>query len=267
MEQKRYKAGIGQRTISRDLTLSLIAVVLGVFILIGVLISALTLRQMEQTLQTQPQSILTIFAVISIPVLLTIFIGVQLLVRRFVSRPLDILAVDIDTIASGNYHYRLPDMPQVDVRFIVDRINIMAKAIEERDQELRRMVSHLEERVAERTQDLNLAAEIGQQVFQARNLDVLLPQAVRLILDQFGLYQTQIYLVDEAKQTLLLQASAGFAGEQLLNAGHELPIDQNSINGVAAFEKRPSLWPIPGKATCSWRTLCCQTLALKWLCL
>lgn len=239
MEQKRYKAGIGQRTISRDLTLSLIAVVLGVFILIGVLISALTLRQMEQTLQTQPQSILTIFAVISIPVLLTIFIGVQLLVRRFVSRPLDILAVDIDTIASGNYHYRLPDMPQVDVRFIVDRINIMAKAIEERDQELRRMVSHLEERVAERTQDLNLAAEIGQQVFQARNLDVLLPQAVRLILDQFGLYQTQIYLVDEAKQTLLLQASAGFAGEQLLNAGHELPIDQNSINGVAAFEKRP----------------------------
>jgi PAS domain S-box-containing protein len=119
-----------------------------------------------------------------------------------------------------------------------DEMGILAAVFNDMTTQVSELIHTLEQRVAARTRDLNLAAEIGRQVSQVRNLDALLPQAVQLVQEQFELYQVQIYLVDESGEHLVLRASTGHAGTQLLEAGHALPIDENSLNGTAVITQQ-----------------------------
>ncbi|MBK8987490.1 MAG: GAF domain-containing protein [Chloroflexi bacterium] len=99
----------------------------------------------------------------------------------------------------------------------------------------------LEERVAERTRDLALAGEVGRSITAIRNVNALLSGAVNIIQSYFDLYYVQIYLVDETRGILELKAAHGHAAEQLLSQAHFLPINNSSINGTAALEKRAVL--------------------------
>ncbi len=122
--------------------------------------------------------------------------------------------------------------------FIISSLQRSLTAARQGNIELAALSAQLEERVAARTTDLNLAAQIGREVAQVRDLDFLLPYTVALVCEQFDLYQVQIYLTDEPRQNLVLRASAGHAGQQLLTAGHRLPLDENSINGTAVIQKQ-----------------------------
>ena len=103
---------------------------------------------------------------------------------------------------------------------------------------LQRMTTNLEARVAEQTRDLRLAAEIGQNVAQIRDIDRLLERTVSLVRERFDLYFTQIYLPDSAGRSLVMRAGTGDVGRQLLERGHRLPLTLDSINGTAAVERR-----------------------------
>ncbi len=109
------------------------------------------------------------------------------------------------------------------------------------ERDVRELASKLEVRVAERTRDLTLSAEIGRAVVQERNLDILLPAAVERIRQTFALYYAQIYLTDTAGRTLILRAGSGAVGQELLQRGHRLPIASSSINGTAAFAQKAVL--------------------------
>ena len=183
------------------------------------------------TLDALSQGIIILLFLVSIPVLLTIFFGTQLLVRRFVSRPLHKLSEGIDIIADGNYQHRLQKVPQIDINFVAESANIMAEQIDYRDQNLRSLVT-------ERTQDLELAAEIGQNVSQIRDLNDLATTAVSLIRQRFNLYHTQLYLVDKEQNKLVLFSGTGEAGKRMMAANHSLPIDTTSLNGQAVIEKQ-----------------------------
>ncbi|MCP4363391.1 MAG: GAF domain-containing protein [Chloroflexi bacterium] len=95
----------------------------------------------------------------------------------------------------------------------------------------------LEERVADRTRDLELAAEVGRNLSRVYNLEELLRQATENIRSRFDLYYTQIYLVDAAGSELLLRAGTGDVGQKLLVRGHRLPLNAGSINGAAAVNR------------------------------
>jgi len=99
----------------------------------------------------------------------------------------------------------------------------------------------LEHRVDERTQELALAAEIGQIVAQIRDLNDLTTTAVSLIRQRFNLYHAQLYIADAQQANLTLLASTGEAGKQMLATGHKLPINTASLNGQAAVGKQPVL--------------------------
>ncbi len=125
-------------------------------------------------------------------------------------------------------------------------VDTMQKALDEARESNRslQLLSHqLENRVQERTRDLALAAEVGQRISQALDLDKLLTESVELIRERFQLYHVQIYLTDVAGQHLNLRASTGSVGQQLLNRGHRLAIRSGSINGTAAFQRKPVLVP------------------------
>ena len=189
-------------------------------------------------LSTAQRNVLLLTTAILIPLILAIVISTQFVVRRFVVKPLDQLADGIENIASGEYEFRLPGMSQVETDFIAERANDMAEQIKERDYALRELIVNLEDRISERTRDLDLAAEIGRRVSQMHDTQMMLTEAVRLIRDRFDLYHVQIYLVDTINYVLDLRASTGAVGDQMLEQGHQLLIDTNSLNGLAVCEKR-----------------------------
>ena len=92
--------------------------------------------------------------------------------------------------------------------------------------------------VSNLTRDMELAAEIGQVVTEIQDLDTLLFRAVELVRSRFDLYYTQIYLTDPNRRSLMLRAGTGDVGRSLLDRGHRLAIAPDSINGIAAYEKR-----------------------------
>ena len=106
------------------------------------------------------------------------------------------------------------------------------------NQELRELGSTLEQRVETRTQNLELAAEVGRTVSQLRDLDIMLQDACDLIQREFDLYYVQVYLTDPTKRNLILEAGTGEIGAQLRERGHSLQLNTGSINGRAAVEKR-----------------------------
>ena len=116
---------------------------------------------------------------------------------------------------------------------------ILAKAFNLMTTQLRGMVSGLEQRVADRTRNLELAAEVGRAVSQVRALDVMLTDAAELIREQFNLYYVQVYLINPSQTYLILQSGTGEVGRELLSRNHRLPLTANSLNGRAATEKKP----------------------------
>ena len=100
----------------------------------------------------------------------------------------------------------------------------------------------LEQRVAERTHDLELAAEVGRYVSEKiGDLTEMLSQSVELIRAKYNLYYTQLYLLDSSGRSLILRAGTGEVGAQLLRRGHRLEISSSSLNGRAASERQPIL--------------------------
>lgn len=119
-----------------------------------------------------------------------------------------------------------------------DETGILANTFNTMTAQLRGTLNTLEERVAERTRNLELAAEVGRTVSQVRSLDVMLTDAAELVRKQFDLYYVQVYLVNPSETYLDLEAGTGEVGRQLLSRNHRLPLNTNSINGRAVIEKR-----------------------------
>jgi PAS domain S-box-containing protein len=110
------------------------------------------------------------------------------------------------------------------------------------NEELLQSRGQLEQRVQDRTRDLELASEVGRTVTaKVDNLYQLLSDAVEQIRSRFNLYYTQVYLTDRAGRTITLRAGTGEVGKQLLQRGHQLLISNDSLNGRAALEKHAAI--------------------------
>ena len=105
--------------------------------------------------------------------------------------------------------------------------------------ELQAFTGSLEQRVADRTRDLNLASEVGRAISQVRDVDQVLLEAVHLIRDRFGLYYVHIAFVDETGRWLRLQSGTGEIGRKLQERAITIAINEKSINGLAVVSKAP----------------------------
>ena len=101
--------------------------------------------------------------------------------------------------------------------------------------------SRLLQQTEDRATQLETSAVISQSVSQILDLDVLLPQVVDLIKDQFDYDQVQIFLMDEDDDWALLEASTGEAGEKLLAINHRLQKGSKSVIGQVTSLGQPSI--------------------------
>ncbi len=152
---------------------------------------------------------------------------------QLLTGPLTRLTVVANQIAGGN----LSAQAQVETG---DETGILATTFNNMTSQLRNLFGSLEQRVLDRTHDLELASEVGRTITErVANLDELLTAAVEMIRVRFELYYTQVYLTDPTGHSIVLRAGTGEVGEKLFQQGHRLLISSGSLNGRAVVEKKP----------------------------
>ncbi|GAB4418357.1 MAG: hypothetical protein Kow002_05220 [Anaerolineales bacterium] len=130
------------------------------------------------------------------------------------------------------------------------------------NEELRALQATLEERIAERTNELSLRStelelanirnqrratqfETISQIFSSvrtiRSLDELLPRITELISARFGFYHTGIFLTDSQSRYAVLRAANSEGGKNMLARGHRLMIGQQGIVGTVAATGEPRI--------------------------
>ena len=164
-------------------------------------------------------------------IVLVVAVIAAFFLARILVRPISALTATAEQVAAGDLTRRADAASDDEVGVLGRTFNTMTSRLQE-------TLQGLEERVAARTRNLELAAEVGRSVSQVRALDVMLKDAADIILKEFDLYYVQVYLTDAARRNLVLEAGTGDVGAQLLARAHQLPLNTGSINGRAAVEQK-----------------------------
>lgn len=151
---------------------------------------------------------------------------------RFVLKPIESLAQFAKFQMNGNTSTRVQVSTGDEFEQLANTFNSLADSVEDERKTM-------EQRVQERTHDLELASEVGRTIAEkVDNLHSMLSEATEMIRSRFNLYYIQVYLLDPTGRTLILRAGTGEVGKQLLQRGHYLSISSSSLNGRAALEKK-----------------------------
>ncbi len=127
------------------------------------------------------------------------------------------------------------------IQLAVRSLNEAVEDARHRTQEVQALHESLEERVAERTRELEASQRVTLAASERVSPEELLGQVVDLIRDQFDLYHAQVYIVDEEQNAAVLRESTGYAGSQLLEQGHQIPLDQPALVTRAIHDGEPVL--------------------------
>jgi len=99
---------------------------------------------------------------------------------------------------------------------------------------------NLEDRIAQRTRDIEATRDIGQAISSIRDLDALLNRIIELIRERFeNIYHAQVFLIEPTRQYAVLRASTGEVGQRLLERGHRLPVGSQSVIGKTTADGQP----------------------------
>lgn len=127
-----------------------------------------------------------------------------------------------------------------------DNFDKRSAELQQKENELRSIQATLEQRVGERTRELEnqtqrlrAAAEIAKNVATSRNLEELLEKAGNLIQDRFGFYHTGIFLIDRNREFAVLTASPTDAGKEMIVDNHRLRVGDASLVGRVASNGEP----------------------------
>ena len=120
--------------------------------------------------------------------------------------------------------------------------------LESSNAEINGIRATLEERVEERSEELNrrstqleAAAQVARSAAEVRDLNELLTNVVWQITERFGFYHAGIFLADANGQFVVLQAASSDGGQRMVKRGHRLEVGRQGIVGYAAYQKRPRI--------------------------
>lgn len=146
--------------------------------------------------------------------------------------PIEILSSAAIDIGKGNLSTRA----DVDSK---DEVGTLARAFNTMAEQLGSLLGELEERVAARTKDLAIVAEVGTVTSTILESNRLLQEVVNITKERFNLYHSHIYLLDEEGKNLVLTAGAGEPGRIMAAERRSIPINrEQSLVARAARERK-----------------------------
>jgi GAF domain-containing protein/HAMP domain-containing protein len=204
-----------------SISVKLAAILWGAFLILA-LIAGAPFIYLRGTI-TDEDLVILILAGVGALAVSTVSVG---LATMLIARPIAQLTDAARQIATGNVNIRLP------LQTRRDEIGMLNNTLSEMADQLLSAIRELEQRVAERTRNLETTLEIGRVLTNIRDLDTLLEEVVNLIRDQFDtVYHAQVFLIDHETDRATLRASTGTAGRQLLQRGHYLEVGSQSVIG------------------------------------
>jgi PAS domain S-box-containing protein len=106
-----------------------------------------------------------------------------------------------------------------------DEVGQLASAFNSMAEQIHGLVSGLEQR----TRELEASQRVTFAASERATPEELFDLVVNLIREQFDLYHAQVYTVDEQAQAAVLRQSTGYAGRQLLQRKHKIPLGATSL--------------------------------------
>ena len=182
-------------------------------------------------------------------ILIFLFIGavvISLFVGQIITRPLLRLTQTVETISEGNLTVRANISGE-------DETGTLAKAFNTMTDRLNENLAQLEERVTERTQELEKAnernvrranqfetvARVAHTIRSTQTLESLLPLITVAISEQFGFYHVGIFLLDTRHEYAVLTASNSEGGQKMLKRNHRLLVGGTGIVGFVTKSGQP----------------------------
>jgi GAF domain-containing protein len=114
--------------------------------------------------------------------------------------------------------------------------------------QLRSSIVDLEQRVANRTRDLEnqtlhlrAAAEVVRDAASIRDLDELLERSAQLVLDRFDFYHVGIFILDKNQEYAVLTASPTAAGQKMIADQYRLSVGDAGPVGRVAITGEPRI--------------------------
>ena len=148
--------------------------------------------------------------------------------------PISTMTATAKSITSGNLSRAVPVESD-------DELGNLARSMNDMITQLRGLIIHLEQRITERTKDVQrraqqfqVSAEIARDSASIRELERLLDHSVHLISERFNFYHAGIFLIDDAGEYAVLRAASSEGGQHMLSRGHRLRIGQTGIVGYVA---------------------------------
>jgi len=188
------------------------------------------------------RSLITILVIALVASLVGVFVARQL------ASPIIKLSYTANEVAKGNLNTQAEVTGAKEITQLAGAFNTMIT-------QLRDLVGNLENRVNERTAQLETAnaqtsrraaqlqviAEVARFAASIQDLDTLLNSLAGLISERFGYYHVGIFLLDEQNQHAILEASNTEGGLRMLKRRHQLRVGEQGIVGFVTLRGEPRI--------------------------
>jgi GAF domain-containing protein/HAMP domain-containing protein len=157
---------------------------------------------------------------------------------RIVVRPVRNLQEGAEIIGGGELSHRIDIRSRDEIGALAGAFNAMAVQLQD-------TIGTLEQRVAERTRDVEhravqiaTAADVGRAAASILELEMLTHEVVELVRERFDLYYAGLFLLDETSRFAMLEAGTGEAGRLMEEQGHRLEVGGVSMVGSACARRQ-----------------------------
>ncbi|MBL8062544.1 MAG: GAF domain-containing protein [Anaerolineales bacterium] len=120
-------------------------------------------------------------------------------------------------------------------------LNELRTTLEDRVKQRTTEIEHINQINERRARQFRAVAQVMNATSSIQSLDELLPQITKVISEQFQVYHSGIFLVDDQREFAVLRAANSEGGQRMLARKHKLQIGQSGIVGFVVATGQPRI--------------------------